>query len=385
MNKQKFKVIMGNEDNNNYKKYKFIKAEVTNTRLMGVIGLVIYWELEDGGKYCQLFHLDAEEYGIDDYESMINEEDEDINKRKLMMMGGLGGEFISISEKEARYLVCEFANRNNKFSTYIPSPEEYEFILNVKVELEQSEISTLWNKICEKITSVNQIINYFIMRSVGKDYEASRYLSLKDIDYNPVKNASILLKNVISETNGDDIESYTTESLIDFEDKHKIVISKIRVQDTELGLKIVDAEIKEVMKISRIEAGFKLNKKEYILVYDIKDRERIIGAFDLLKPHAMKGYFEDGYLYTEFNLDNKHVSNRVYYLNDDVYGVYYITEGNELIVATYDYRILEEIEDYFLEDRFKDILALKEKVEMNQSILYEFINSDCDTFRDFLK
>ena len=62
---------------------KFIKAFITNTRLMGVVGITIHWKLIDNSvntEFWQCFYLDAEEYGFDSYESVVGPEDEDTEK-----------------------------------------------------------------------------------------------------------------------------------------------------------------------------------------------------------------------------------------------------------------------------------------------------------------
>ena len=49
---------------------RFISGHVTNTRLMGVIGMDLQWEFSSdkfSGLLNQIFYLDAEEYGLEAY------------------------------------------------------------------------------------------------------------------------------------------------------------------------------------------------------------------------------------------------------------------------------------------------------------------------------
>ena len=79
MKKDRFKVIMGGGGKTSAPKYRFKRGFVTSTRLMGVVGMKLYWENEEGNEYIQFFHLDFEEYGIDGYESLVNGNKEEIN------------------------------------------------------------------------------------------------------------------------------------------------------------------------------------------------------------------------------------------------------------------------------------------------------------------
>jgi len=56
---------------NDFMKFNF--AKVTNSRLMGSMGLVINWRNSDDNKiFCQYFLLDSEGLGIADYVGLDN-------------------------------------------------------------------------------------------------------------------------------------------------------------------------------------------------------------------------------------------------------------------------------------------------------------------------
>ncbi|TCO68521.1 hypothetical protein [Marinisporobacter balticus] len=385
MGKNKFKVIKGTKNQDIDRAYRFIKADVTNTRLMGVVGLRITWEREDGQLFHQFFHLDAEEYGLDDYESSIGGDRKQLGTIAAKMMGGLGGDFVSINESDAKYLLQRFVCKNKKNGSPLPDLEwEYNFMLKEDVNLSEEEKQRLWGKICEEIHSPTQIINYFIMRSVGMDDEAIAYLSLNnEIDYKLVNKPSTLLKNVIEMDQDGQGFTYITESLIDEEDEYKMVVSEIKIIHKENKVKVEKAEIKSIMKITGREAAFALLKKEHLLVYDVRDMGKVMGLLEKEKPHAMKNSYEFGYLYTEFNPTNAHVNCKTYYLNEDIYGIYYITTADQLVVAAYDQEKIDKIEND-LENIFGESIELEEIMDLDNSLLYEFVHSAYDNIFDFL-
>ena len=386
MDKSRFKVIKGNKIQGIEKKYSFIEAHVTNTRLMGVLGLRVTWELDTSEIYTQFFHLDAEEYGFDDYTSITNGSNEEIQTITSKTMGGLGGELVSITEKEARYLVKTFTAKNKQWRQSMPEPEwEYYFIIKEDVTLSKKEINDLWGKISENIQFPNQLINYFIMRAIGMDTDAVEYLTdNKDLDYKPVNKPATLLKNTIEVMEHDGEVSYITESVVDMGEHYKMVVSETYITENN-GLKIRSAEIKSVMNITSTEAAFSLGKKEYLLIFDIDDIWELLRLMDLEKPHCMKHAYEAGYLFTEFNSTNDHVNQAIYYLNEDIYGVYYVTASEQLVVAAYSKDRVEEIKEYFRADRFKDIIEFEQELDLDNLLIYEFVHSDYDNIYDFLE
>ncbi|WZL73657.1 hypothetical protein QBE52_02675 [Clostridiaceae bacterium 35-E11] len=389
MNRNKFKVIKGNkpQPTNTKTKLHFIEAYVTNTRLMGVVGLRIVWTTEELGKIHQFFHLDAEEYGLDDYKSVVGDVPHKIESITAKMMGGLGGKLIPINEQEARYLLQSFVKKNKAFKEPMPEPQwEYDFLIKETVTLCDEAIAKLWDKICEPIASPIHLVNYFIMRSVGKDEEALSYLSVDNsMDYQPVKNPSTLLKNVVEIIHDQDSISYIAESIVDADHHYKMILSEIKVAQTERGLKVAQVEIKSTMRITSTEAAFALTRKEYLSVYEVKDHEAFIDLLDREKPHAMKHDYEGGCLYTEFKPTNDHVKESIYYLNEDVCGVYYITISDQLVVAGYSKEKIERHVKYFESPIFQALLKPKARITLDNPVLYEFVHSDYEDIFEFLE
>ena len=102
---------------------QFVSSYVTDTRLMGVMGVYIHWYLPENNflkHFHQFFYLDAEEFGFDSYESVLESDDGgryyDIKAIENKMIGGLGGRKMRISEKEARFLIQSYAKMNRKMN-----------------------------------------------------------------------------------------------------------------------------------------------------------------------------------------------------------------------------------------------------------------------------
>lgn len=388
MKKDKFKVIKGGGGKASKSKYKYIKGYITNTRLMGVVGMKLFWENEEGKEYIQFFHLDFEEYGIDGYESLIDGSQEEIDFISARMMGGLGGRFVKISKRESIYLINESYKINISNNEALPQGlEEYDFLLHSKINMNKDIEMKLWYKMCESIVNDFQVVNYFMMRAVGLDKKGQEYLSVKGEakEFNPTDRCYTLIKNVVELSYSEQqINYYNVESLIDLDKGYQLIISKIGVKQTEKGPMVISAEVNNKMKISSIEATFQLKKSEYILVYSINELIEMVEILDRDKPNSMQNIHETGFLYTEFNPDNDHVKNSIYYLNGDIYAVYFITTKNQLAVSTFSEENLVEIRKYFKSRVFEGMLELEGEFKTDTPILYEFVHSGYEDFFDFI-
>lgn len=383
--KKKFTIIKGNNNTEDHVNRKFISAYVTNTRLMGVIGMYIHWKI-NGEDLYQLFHFDAEEYGFDNYKSIYGDNKESLYIEKEKMMGGLGGKYLSLKENEARYIFQRFMSINIKNNLPLPEPRsEFTFLYKNKVELEEIERKILMNKICEGITSEYQIINYFLMRSFANDEECVKVLTDgKDIQLYKGKKPTTLLKNTIEEFVNEEGLSYLCESLIEEKLKYKIEISEIVLNKKGDNLYISEAHSRSSLNVSPTEAAFMLNRPEYINIYEIYNISDFIDVFKDRKPYALQNLHSTGYLFTEFNTDNRHVKENIYMLNGDIYGVYYITSTGQMIMASYDLDHLDVMEKYFSKGELSEFVSLVERLEFKESILYEFVHSGYDDFFEFL-
>ncbi|SKC56090.1 hypothetical protein [Maledivibacter halophilus] len=388
MKKDKFKVIKGGGGKTSKPKYKFKKGFVTNTRLMGVVGMKLYWETEEGNEYVQFFHLDFEEYGIDGYESMMNASEEEINFISSKMMGGLGGKFVRIYKREVIYILNQSFKLNIRNDEELPqSLEEYEFLLNKDAKIDEDIESKLWHKVCEEIVNDYQMVNYFIMRAVGNDKKAQRFLWAEDQmkEFDPTNKSLTLIKNVVNFSHSDDdVNYYNVESLIDLDKGYQLIISEIAVKEIDGIPKVVDARINDKMKISSIEATFQLKRPEYILIYSTDELIELVEILDRDKPNAMQNVHQTGFLYTEFHPNNDHVKNPLYYLNSDIFAVYFVTTSGQLAVSTFCEENLKKLKEYFRGEDFKLLIDFEGEFKTDAPLLYEFVHSGYEDFFDFL-
>lgn len=334
----------------------FLMAEATNTRLMGVVGVHI--KRNQGGKeFHQLFYLDFEEYGFDDYKSHLiqGEADffalmQDLNE----LFGGLGGDWQEITEKEAVYLIKKAAALNIKYNEDYPEGDiEYLTILNATLNMTPEEKLSVLRKICLKPLSDYELVNYFIMRSVAMDMEGVDYLKADGIDFDLIKMSApgTLCKNDIVPK--DEIlnplastREYVSTSLIDEDDKFRLILSGIAVT----GPKVTDFKVMTDMKVSVWEASIIIRQQEYSSLYRISSGNNlesiaiIRNALKLIFQTATESVHRDGKLYMIFRDNNKHVDSPNYRLDHDTVAAIYSGGDGELVLAGYDLNNLHRVE-----------------------------------------
>ena len=367
---------------------QFISAYITDTRLMGVTGLYIHWGIEGenlSSDFHQFFYFDAEEYGFETYKSIIGNDIEEIAIIESALLGGLGGQKVKIAEKEACYLVQEYTKTNSELSLSLPKgKEEYEFILQKEADLSPKEQHDLMKKMCDTIHSDYQLINYFLMRCFGRDYYAAQFLanSLLPVDIYSDYPISTLCKNTIDSCDKGE-HSYLCESLIESNGNYHIVVSEITVD----SLRISDFKKGSEFKVSAAEAAMMLSRPEFITVYELEtDSDDFIdGSLAEITTNAMMTIHENGRLFLAFNKNNDHVDKAVFRLNEDVYGMFYISDFGQMIIASYNVRSIQSLEMDLRKSPLKNYLSMTAKYEFKEPILYEFIQSDFDDFEDFLE
>lgn len=366
---------------------KFLSGFITDTRLMGVVGLYIHWELlntDFASDFHQFFYFDAEEYGFETYKSLLGNDQEALTIMEQALIGGLGGSKVNVNEREATLLVQKYAKMNETLS--IPLPEgknEFAFLLEEPVVLTEKENEILIDKLCTPIVSEYQLINYFLMRVFGRDFEAAAYLAAKDLplDVLPEEEGATLCKNSIEEFFDENGCSYLCESLIEFDGKYKLVVSEIDLVEG----KVSATKKRSSFFVTSAEAAMMLNHPEFITVYEIlTEMEDFLRRFAGLTANTMQTLHDNGRLYLEFNKNNDHVNRKVFRLNEDIHGLYYTTDFGQLIIAAYSLSEIHEIEKALSRSDVCSCIIPTAKYEFKEPILYEFIQSDFDDFSDFL-
>ena len=368
----------------------FVSAEATRTRLMGVIGLHIHRKRDDEN-FHQFFYLDTEEYGLDDYQSMINPSKEEVSQKKAELFGAFGGEWIKITEKEALLLVRHYSRINR--TRHMPLPdgiEEYAPILETDFSFSAEEANALWKKICIETRNDYELINYYLMRMTAGDNELLAYLTELDghnIKPFEVKQPGTLLKNDISK--GDDFDpylsmrTYTCVSLVDIDKVYSLIESEITI----IGKKVVGFQAKKPMPISSWEASLIVNKAEYIIHGRVDlDGEQFKEIMLSIFGAATESSYDFGSLYMVFRKNNDHVKRKEYRLDQDTIGIVCHFNNGEIVFAGN-----ETVEIEMVESSIVAALAAKGigieitgSYKFPEPILVRFIDSELDSFQEFL-
>ena len=366
---------------------RFLSSFVTNTRLMGVVGLYMNWEIEtrDGfSSMHQYFYYDAEEFGFETYKAIYGNNVTELYIVEQTLIGGLGGDTIDLLEEEACVLLKSFAASNEKFSHKLPGKsEEYAFILDRKFDNEEGLLEVIMEKMCGFIESNYQVINYFLMRCFAKDFEAADYLVRGNVstDLFPEYIPSTLCKNSIKKIKSGNISIYKCESLIEEKGRYDLLFTEVSVED----FKIISFKRDTTLNISAAEAGMLLSRPEFVTLYEIIfDPENFDELMSEATERAMVTTHENGKLYLAFNKNNAHVNKKEYRLNDDVYGLFYVTDYGQLIIASYTRQGIHALEDDLKKSSLSKYLLETAKYEFKEPVLYEFVHSDFDDFEEFL-
>lgn len=363
----------------------FVSAYITNTRLMGVVGMYMHFHLPDNqtlGELHQFFYFDSEEFGFENYQSVLGRNPIRLSEIENSLIGGLGGEKVQVTLREACYLLQEYVRFNKKHQ--IPLPEgltEYGFLLEQEIILSEPERYILIKKQCTSVEKPYEVINYFLMRVIGKDFEAAGYLADRNLNMNlfPEHPAGTFCKNTIERE--DELDTYLCESLVEFSGNYYISVTEVSLT----GLMVSKFERISLFRVSPAEAAMTLARSEFISVYEmLVDPSTFSPASTEKSAAAMVTYHDNGVLYMIFHPNNKHVAKREYRLNEDVLGMYFITTSGQLLAAAYSLEEIKLLEKDLSEASIGHSLIPIGRYEFQEAVLYEFIQSGFGAFEDFV-
>ena len=373
--------------------YTFVDGAVTDTRLMGVLGLRLHWQKEEEGRGAQniyhFYYYDIEEIGLDTLSVFVLESETEVEVATKSCFGGLGAVMWPVTEKEGRYLVCRFVEETRKKAQMLPENiEQARFITEDPPVLGETEVENLHRKMCTFIKTEYGIVNYYLMRLFGKDEAGAELLRAKNLPESNFEDVSLprhstFLKNSIEVfTDGSGRSSYLSESLVESSDSHWIVVSEIEVSD----MRVVSCRKRSAFKVTTTEASMMLSRNEYITVYEImsEDMDPFDEAFDVFSLGTTRTGHETGDMYMEFKSDNSHAEQKEFMLSDDIQTLYYVTDYGQLIVAAYSLEAIQLAERRIASDPLSAYLMATAKYNFAQSILYEFAVSGYTDFEEFL-
>lgn len=382
------------------KRREFHSAYVTDTRLMGVLGMRICWHLPENLHYrylYQFFYFDAEEYGFDRYESGLspiccqhyNQDPVVVKEHACSMFGGLGAKKREITEKQAVYILRRYASFNREHGIPLPPPsEEYEDLLSGECSLSDEEKEQLRELICVKVRSPYEAANYFLMRSFGGDFEAAGWLAEKNVDCEvfPGLSKCTLCRNA-SRPDGDTEllalgeVSLTCESLVESDDSYYIAVSRLRVEK----LKITEASRVSLSKITPAEAAMILSRPEYVSSYALKGPAEAVNRYiSPILTNSIISKYDDNTLFAVYKSNNDHVNSRIYRLDNDLIGACYLTESGYFIVFSGTISGIEYMERGIENSPLRYLLKPDGKFQFHENIMWEFISGGYDDLGDFL-
>lgn len=383
MDKNNLRLIKGGLESVSKKETAYIYGYVTDTRLMGVVCMYVHWYLPDqDNDLHQFFYFDCEEYGFESYKSIMGNDAMGIAVIESKIIGGLGGNKVEISKVEAEALLGEYVHFNNKRNIPLPGDKsEYEFMLREDFEIGSDEKKILFAKQCGEIKSKYQAINYFLMRCFGGDYQGARYVSTNKTGVHIFDKfaGSTFHKNTIDET--EDSNVFMCESIIEKGNAFRLVTSEISMW----GNKVAGAKLISEIRLSFPEMSLIMSKPEYITVYDISDAAVVD---DLLKRYVMGAGVQEhlsGTCYLVYHRDNEHVGRRVFWLNEDVYGIYFVSVYNQLIACSYHLDYIEQMEIELAVSEIGEHIDMVSRYEFKNPVLYDYIRGDFEDFEDFIE
>jgi hypothetical protein len=364
----------------------FSSAFATNTRLMGVIAMYIHWVGAPAGPESdlhQFFYIDAERYGIENYQSVEGNNAESLYETEQSLMSGLGGSKIDLTESEAIFIVQKYARMANDRGSGPPSgKEEFAFILEKPCSLAPIEEDVLFRKLCVTLENDEHAINYFLMRYFSKDAEAVKMLTTRPNSIGAAfgGRGETLCKNTIEAYINPSGPSYLCESLIENNNRYRLVLSEIY-----MNAKLVSSfRIRSCFHVSASEAAMMLCRPEYITVYEtLEEAKDIQKSIMRLYPGALHKERDEGRLYIHFKNNNEHLKESAYRLNDDVRGMFFVTTHGQFIAVAYSLRTINRIEKE-LRAGMRSSLSLRDKYEFKDSVFYEFMQGDFLDFTDFV-
>lgn len=390
MHRNDLKIIKGgNTGPANAEKTIFESAYVTDTRLMGVVGVHIHWILENPScdyDMHQFFYFDAEEYGLETYKSYVGNETLPLSIMEKAIIGGLGGKKMDLTERQARWLVQQFVHETRLLKAPLADPfSEYEFVLDPEIMLSAQELDSLATKMCTKIESNWQLVHYYLMRTFGHDPKGASYLIAPSGTISPIAESkpATLCKNTIEEyLNPDGTLSYLSESLIEVDGNYKIIVSDIIASHG----KVISAQKRSGFSVSAAEVAMLLNRPEFITLFEILvDPEDFDRAASDYTAGSLQTVHDNGRLFMEFNRNNDHVNRRVFRLNEDVHGLYYVSDYGQMLLAAYSLEDIRDLEARLHKSQLNLQIVPTAKYEFKEPVLYEFIQSDYEDFNDFLE
>lgn len=411
MEESKFRIVGEPAKKLPLENYRLIAAEATDTRLMGVVGMHLGWQLKELAdipdesarqalslllgesnivtEFHQFYYYEAEETGLESLSEVWSGDPREIRLAKDRNFGGLGGSFMPLSEREAYYLIGVFVRTSTRRSPSTAATlRELRALSEAAGPFTAEEIADVEFKICEHPSTDYGAVHYYLMRMAGCDEEGAKLLVSKNADPAALKlrcpsERAVMRRNSAEryiDANGR--VTYLCETLLDRESGFYLAFSEIELADRE----VIASELRTEFRISFREAEQKLRRPEYISFYDIQsDDESFDDEFAALVPKASRKWYENGLLFMEYNKDNRHVEQPLFTLSDDLKASYFLTEASQLVVASYTSTGIVSAETMLHMSPISGRLVPMGRYSFSHPLLGDFIDSGYDDFVEYLR
>ena len=369
---------------NHFKDYRFDSCIATDTRLMGVVAMKVSWTAKDGSrdKLFQLIHLDFSEYGVDDYREIFSnannpEGGREVRSEWKRISGGLGGSEVKIPFFTLVQLIDEVIATNEKYyEGHEPFIQAFrkETLMRLRLMKEASskliyEGDSFEEKskegqqlVCKSPLTSFELINYFLMRMLDKDYHGASFLG--DVSISEMKRSRFNGEATVYKC------KFTALSNSYIYGEALITLSPRSLMRTR---SVLDFEVTTLMHISSYEAALQLQQAEYITLYELTVPAE---AFDLddsvFGADATMSPAPNGITYILYNKDNYHVDSSNYYMNHDMYGAYLLTPNNELVVMSHDIIKITNMEADISRSMNASKLELKGRYKLETQVFKSF-------------
>ena len=359
---------------------EFLYAKITNSRLMGSMGLRMSWKNENR-KLDQYFLLDCEGLGLADYMGICDGDDKRLFNEEERLMGGLGSDRMYISKEESVFLVKEYAGKNIRYGKPLPeNKDEYGFIL--EMEIDPVDRKSLFFKLCKKIESDSEFINYMAMRFIARDREALGQYSLnpelKDMKITYANGT--LLKNSVRKLK---MGNYICSCIYEDKDAYFTANIGFSTGTSKEGYCLRSIKIGKVSQVDCLDVLDEIKRDEYIGVYIIDDIENFKKKFIEDMSHCLKSPFEKGLMLTQFKPDNSHVAAGEYLISNDLDSIFFVSDSGQLVVSNYDMAVRVDVDSKLL-SKYGEYLSLNDEFIFSGSLIYDFAQDMAESFYEFL-
>lgn len=411
---------------NTFNDYDFSECEATDTRLMGVVALLITWtsKTNSRAKFYQVIHFDYSEYGVDDYfeyectpgNEKYHQNKADKNIKWNSFVNVMGGKVIKIAPEVVVGLAKSAIPLAEKFmQAGDNNAEDKEFRENAVLRI---------NLMCEALADAGlltanydaqdiirmtskpnlracETINYFLMRLIDQDYEAAAYLSTLSIEHlktcqltnqgiqTLIRNKIKLSKDKADQPKDNFSHPYRCNmtTLGNAGYYYCSLVIFLNQDFKGINAKVSEINVGSINKLTSYEAAIQVQETEYITVFDCRDR--ILNNFDGNRFEFLVDVepklVNNGWLYTVYNKDNSHVNKADYWLNDDVYGYAILTIDGEFILMSNKMNNITYMDDCTSLSIYAPFMNLDGRYQLDTPIFHTLCEQRGVMFKDLIE